>query len=69
VPKILRNLFFIGIGLSILIGFFVSPEHPHFWWEKISVFDVVFGFVGCILLMLIARALGRWVQRDEDYYD
>jgi len=67
--KILKYIFLIGIGLSILIGLFFRPEHPHFWWEKLPIFDAAFGFVGCILIVLGSKALGHhWIQKDEDYY-
>ena len=68
--KTLRYIFFISIGLSILIGLFFLPEHPHFWWEKIPAFDAIFGFLGCIVLLLGSKALGHHgIQKDEDYYD
>jgi hypothetical protein len=68
--KTLKYVFFISIGLSILIGFFISHEHVHFWWEKIPAFDAIFGFLGCIVIVLVSKALGHhWIQKDEDYYD
>jgi hypothetical protein len=64
-----RYVFLIGIGLSILLGLFFLPEHPHFWWEKIPGFDAIFGFFGCIVIVLGSKALGhRWIQKGEDYY-
>lgn len=68
--KILMYLFFISIGIFVLLGFLVVPEHPHFFWEKIPAFDALFGFLGCIIIVLIAKTLGHfWLQKDEDYYD
>ncbi|RLB31202.1 MAG: hypothetical protein DRG87_03035, partial [Deltaproteobacteria bacterium] len=62
-------LLIISIGLSMVIGLFFRPEHPHFWWEKIPVFDAIFGFFGCILIVLGSKALGHHgIQKDEDYY-
>jgi hypothetical protein len=66
----LKYLFFISCGLSMLIGLFISHEHVHFWWEKIGVFDALFGFFGCIVIVLGSKALGHHgIQKDEDYYD
>ena len=66
----LKYLFFISCGLSVLIGLFISHEHVHFWWEKIPVFDALFGFFGCIVIVLGSKALGHHgIQKDEDYYD
>jgi len=68
--KRLKCVFLIGSGLSILLGLFFRPEHPHFLWEKIPVFDAIFGFFGCILIVLGSKALGHHgIQKDEDYYN
>ena len=67
--KTLKYIFFISIGLSIVLGILFRHENPHFWWEKIPVFDAVFGFLGCILIVVGSKALGHhWLQKDEDYY-
>ena len=68
--KKLRLALYIGIAAVSLLGFIFPYQHPHFWWQKIPVFDAVFGFVGCIVIILFAKGLGhRWLTRDEDYYD
>jgi len=54
----------------MLFGLFFRPEHPHFWWEKIPAFDAIFGFAGCILIVVGSKALGHhWLEKDKDYYD
>jgi hypothetical protein len=69
-PRILRYLFFISCALVILFGFFARAEHPLFWWEHIPAVDAAFGFIGCIAIVLVSKALGHyWLQKDEDYYD
>jgi len=66
----LKYLFFISCGVSMLIGLSIPHEHVHFWWEKIPVFDALFGFFGCIVIVLGSKALGHHgIQKDEDYYD
>ncbi len=40
--------------------------HP---WDSWWGFYAVYGFVGCVLLVLVARLLRRVVKRPEDYYD
>jgi hypothetical protein len=67
--RIVKYVLIISIGVSMVMGLFFRPEHPHFWWEKIPIFDAVFGFLGCILIVLGSKALGHhWLQKDEDYY-
>ena len=69
-PKVLKKLFLMVTALFIILGFFVSPKHPHFFWEKIPAFDALFGFIGCIVLALGSKALGHHgISKDEDYYD
>jgi hypothetical protein len=68
--RIVRYVLIVSIGLCILMGLFFRPEHPHFWWEKIPIFDAIFGFLGCIVIVLGSKALGHhWIQKDEDYYN
>ena len=41
-------------------------EHP---LEGLPGFYAVFGFVGCVSLVVVAKELRRLVMRPEDYYD
>lgn len=68
--KILKNLFYISLVLSLIIGLFIHPDHAVFWWEKIPGFYAVYGFIGCVLIVLVSKELGHyWLQKPEDYYD
>jgi uncharacterized membrane protein len=45
-------------------------RHAIFPWEEWFGFYAVFGFVACVMLVLVAKHLLRpIVMRDEDYYD
>ena len=59
--------------LSIVAGFFVHLYlHPegHFLWERLPVFSAAYGFIGCIVIILVSRAIGHlWLLKDEDYYE
>ena len=40
------------------------------WWETIGIFPAVYGFIGCLVIVLVSKLLGKWLlQRREDYYD
>ena len=59
--------------LSITAGFFVHlnlrPE-VHFFWERLPVFSAIYGFIGCIVIILGSKAIGHfWLQKKEDYYE
>ena len=73
VRKVLLGLF-IGCALLVLIDviFLISgfDKHPYFKWEKWPGFYAVYGFVACVLLVLISKYVLRpLVMRDEDYYE
>jgi Ca2+/Na+ antiporter len=40
--------------------------HP---WESFIGFYAIYGFLACVILVLLARELRKVVMRDEDYYD
>ena len=49
----------------------VDTEHAHTWGEKhIPGFWAAFGFVGCVLIILLSKAFGHaGIMTREDYYD
>jgi hypothetical protein len=54
------------LGLS----FFTPTSNAHFFWEKLPVFYALFGFAGCIVLIIISKTLGKFfIKRDENYYE
>ena len=68
--KTFKIIFISGIVLSCVLGFVFPNPHPHFWWQYVPVYDAVFGFLGCLLIILLAKTLGHfWLQKKEDYYD
>jgi hypothetical protein len=68
--KTFKIIFISGIVLSCILGFVFPNPHPHFWWQYVPVYDAVFGFLGCLLIILLAKTLGHfWLQKKEDYYD
>ena len=44
-------------------------RHAERTWEGLPGFYAVYGFVACVLLVLIAKGIRRILMRDEDYYD
>lgn len=47
---------------------FGGHKHGHYAFEKVPTFHALYGFAGCVLLVLAARVLRMVVMRDEDYY-
>ena len=45
-------------------------EHAPFVFEKIPIFNAIFGLIMCIILGIGAKAYGHnLVMKEEDYYD
>lgn len=47
---------------------FGGHKHGHYAFEMVPAFHAVYGFAGCVGLVLAARVLRMLVMRDEDYY-
>ena len=55
--------------LSIIIELLFVHHHAYFWWHEFIGFDIIYGFAGCIVLIAMAKLLGKvFIQRDENYY-
>ena len=67
VKHVLRGFYVICIIL--VIADFVVHRHISLSWEKIPAFYAIYGFVACVVLVIIAKAMRKVVMRKEDYYD
>lgn len=58
---------------SIIAEFTMQPDAVQtkkYWWASIPLFYIAFGFLGCLVIMFVSKALGKWIlQKREDYYD
>ena len=68
--KKFRLILVLCIIITCILGFLFPNPHPHFWWQYIPVFDVIYGFFGCIIIILSSKWIGhKWLIKDENYYD
>ncbi|ALC14978.1 MAG TPA: hypothetical protein VGA43_04520 [Deferrimonas sp.] len=71
-PKNVKRLlfgFFTCVALLLMVDFFFH-KHTLFPWEGAFGFYAVYGFVACVVLVLVAKYILRpLVMRKEDYYD
>lgn len=67
VRRVLGGLYAL-CGVSLLLELVVHRhvDHP---WEAVWGFYGLYGFVACVLLVLIAKELRKVLMRREDYYD
>ena len=69
--KLFWRLYFIILVVSLILDFlwlYLHVFHYHFSFQYFPQFFAIFGLVGCMLLILIAKAMGIILVVDEDYY-
>jgi hypothetical protein len=55
-----------------LLGQYLGHDDHHDagWWEQVPGFWAIYGFVGCVLIIVGSKAIGGiLLQRKEDYFD
>ena len=67
VTKILIALGLVAVGLIAIDP--LVHKHGPFKIEHLWGFYGIYGFAGCVALMLAATVLRWLVRRSEDYYD
>jgi len=53
---------------ALLVIDFLYHRHSMHPWDSWWGFYAGYGFLGCVLLVLIAKLLRKLVRRPEDYY-
>ncbi len=67
-----KVLIISGVMMALVFLLEILFVHPHgyFWWHELLAFDLLFGLVGCLVLIFAAKVVVRTiVERNEDYYD
>lgn len=60
--------FLAVLALSVAAQWFVEAQ-PHFAIEGLFAFNALYGFLACAVLILVAKAIGVFLKRSDDYYD
>lgn len=66
----LLKLFCIAVLIGLIVGdLFVPRHHPHFLGDIIPGFWAGFGFIACVLIIIISKWLGTaFLFRPDTYY-
>lgn len=67
VNRLLRG-FYIVCGILFALDF-ILHRHMSLGWEHLPGFYAIFGFIACVLLVLVAKEMRKVLMRREDYYD
>lgn len=67
--NIKRLLYLLYASCSLLFALdFVIHRHVIHSWENLWGFYPLYGFVGCVVLVLVAKWMRTFLMRPEDYY-
>lgn len=69
-----QNVSRLLLGFYIICGIlfaldFVLHRHTAHPWEGFPGFYALYGFIACVVLVLIAKEMRKVLMRKEDYYD
>jgi hypothetical protein len=66
----LKKLGYLALVLVFVSDFLVHREHAMYIWDKIPGFGAFYGFVSCVVIILVSKFLGHHgIMQDEDYYN
>ena len=70
-PKNVSIILYSFYALCIILVAldFVVHRHIYVDFEKIPTFYALYGFVACVLLVVLAKLMRLVLMRDETYYD
>ncbi|MBF0590135.1 MAG: hypothetical protein HQL53_13520 [Magnetococcales bacterium] len=70
-PKNVRFVVRALVGICLLLFLLDAVLYRHLVhpWEGIFGFYAIYGFVGCVLLVLLAKEMRQVVMRAEDFYE
>ena len=67
VKRVLHLLYVCCVLLFLLD--FVIHRHVAHNWENLWGFYPLYGFVGCVVLVIVAKWMRTFLMRSEDYYE
>jgi hypothetical protein len=66
--KLLFNVFYACCAILVVLEFFIH-EHDVHSWEGLVSFYPIYGFVGIVILVQVAKGMRKLLMRPEDYYE
>jgi len=61
-------IFIIVLALTLLAQFRIGVK-GYFGVDGWPGFGAAYGFFSCVLMVLCAKVLGKFLKRDDDYYN
>jgi len=68
--KTMKRIGYAILILIVVIDFFIPRHEIHFFGDGIPGFWSLFGFIACVLIILISKFIGHLgIMQDENYYN
>ncbi len=68
--RTLKWIMFVILATLVILDVVIPAKYERFPWDGIGGFGAVYGFVSCVLIIVVSKALGyALLYRREDYYD
>ena len=65
--RLLWGILWVVLALTVAAHFVIKVP-GYFVIDAWYGFGAVFGFLACVLMVIVAKALGVLLKRDQDYY-
>lgn len=67
---LLRRIMYVLLAGLVIADVIVPSKYDRFPWESIGGFGAFYGFISCVLIVVVSKALGyALLYRSEEYYD
>ncbi len=66
--KRLLHILYACCALLVILDF-VIHRHTMHKWDSLWAFYPIYGFIGCVVLVIAATWMRSFLMRPEDYYD
>ena len=69
-PKVRKGLvvFYVLCAGLVLLDF-IGLRHAENALDGVYGFYAIYGFLACVVLVVVAKGMRRFVMRDEDHYE
>ncbi len=65
----LKKAFYVILAVVFVSDFLVHREHAEHLWEKIPGWGAFYGFVSCVIIIIVSKFIGHHgIMKKEDYY-
>ena len=66
-----KIILYVILVVVFASDFLVHREHVHYIWDQIPGWGAVYGFVSCVLIIVVSKFFGHQgkLMKKEDYYD